>query len=129
MAIISKPDKAGKTPARDPDTLDRSLYRYIWRHTRKDQVFLILLTLATMPLVYLTLEVPKIIVNEAIDAGAAPPYTLPLFGNSFAVDTTQIQFLLALSFTYLFLVLVNGGFKYHINVFKGQLGERLLRDI
>ena len=29
----------------------------------------------------------------------------------------------------LFLVLVNGCFKYHINVYKGQLGERLLRRL
>ena len=30
---------------------------------------------------------------------------------------------------FLTLVLINGGFKYYINVFKGQLSERMLRRL
>ncbi len=120
MAIISKRDKAGKTPARDPDTLDRSLYRYIWRHTRKDQVFLILLTLTTMPLVYLTLEVPKIIVNEALSRTGATFDVLGLAMN-------QVQYLLFLSFVFLLLIFASGGIKYFVNVYRGVVGERMLR--
>jgi len=37
--------------------------------------------------------------------------------------------LMALSLTFLALVVINGLFKYYINTFKGRLGERLLRRI
>jgi ABC-type multidrug transport system fused ATPase/permease subunit len=86
-------------------------------------------TVVYYPFLYLSLELPKIIVNEAIGGGIDPPYPMTVFGHTFIVETPQIRFLLALSFTYLFLVLVNGCFKFHINVYKGRLGERLLRRL
>ena len=104
----------------DPDHLDPSIYRYILRHTRKDQVFLVLLTLASMPLVYLSLEVPKLIVNEAL---AANQEVFPVLG----LELTRVQFLLFLSFAFLFLILVTGGIKYVVNVYRGVVGERMLR--
>src|SRR5207247_2462817 len=41
----------------------------------------------------------------------------------------QIGLLMGLSGFFLFLVLVNGAFKYWINVAKGALGERMLRRL
>ena len=38
----------------------------------------------------------------------------------------QIDYLLILSGAFLALVFVNGGFKFYVNVFRGQLGERML---
>ena len=34
-----------------------------------------------------------------------------------------------LSFVFLFLVCVNGGFRFYINLYKGRLGERMLRRL
>jgi len=102
------------------DVLDPSIYRYILKHTTKDQIFLIVLTAVSMPLVYITLEIPKIIINEAIGGVDIPEAIL-----GFPVD--QVSYLLALSFSYLGLVLVGGGLKYVINVYRGVLGERMLR--
>ena len=120
MAIGGKSGNSQATSDKDPDTLDSSLYRYIWRHTRKDQIFLILLTLATMPLVYLTLEVPKVIVNEALSREGA---TFDVFGFSLS----QVQYLLFLSFCFLLLIFASGGIKYAVNVYRGVVGERMLR--
>ena len=36
--------------------MEPSLYRYILNHSKKDQIGLIILSLATLPLVYITLE-------------------------------------------------------------------------
>jgi len=108
-----------KKPA-GQDVLDPSIYRYILKHTSKDQIYLFLLTALSMPLVYITLEIPKIIINEAIGGVNLPDDIL-----GFEVD--QISYLLALSFFYLALVLVGGGLKYVINVYRGILGERMLR--
>ncbi len=108
--------------------MENSIFRYILRYSGPQQLYLIAVTIAYYPFLFMSLELPKIIVNEAI-GGEGPPYVMPLFGTAFHVNTTQIHFLLTLSFCYLFLVLVNGCFKYHINVYKGQLGERLLRRL
>ncbi|MDD9810738.1 MAG: ABC transporter transmembrane domain-containing protein [Gammaproteobacteria bacterium] len=100
--------------------MEKSIYKYILRHTKKDQVYLVLLTLASMPLVYYSLEIPKLIINKAIGGGAG------LF-EVFGYEITQVQYLLLLSFLFLGLVIINGGMKYIINVYRGVLGERMLR--
>ena len=101
--------------------LDPSIYRYIIRHTKKDQIILLILTLISMPFVYLALDIPKIIVNQAI--GGQGPYQL------FGFDLEQIPYLLTLSGIFLLLVIINGGLKYVNNVYRGALGERMLRRI
>jgi len=100
--------------------MEPSIYRYILKHTYKDQVFLILLTAVSLPLVYITLEVPKRIVNEAI-GGKGMPYSILDF------ELGQIEYLLLLCFVYLGLVILNGIFKYINNVYRGVVGERMLR--
>lgn len=110
----------GASPEPAPEALEPSLYRYIWRHTRRDQVLLVLLTLATMPLVYLTLEVPKVIVNEALSRQDARFTVL-----GFELD--QVQYLLFLSGVFLLLIFASGGIKYAVNVYRGVVGERMLR--
>ena len=100
--------------------MEKSIYKYILRHTKKDQVWLILMTVASMPLVYYSLEIPKLIINKAIGGGAGT------FG-AFGFDMTQIQYLLLLSLVFLAMVIINGGMKYVINVYRGVLGERMLR--
>ena len=42
----------------DKNKIDSSIYRYILKHTKKDQVLLLLLTLVLMPIIYASLEVP-----------------------------------------------------------------------
>ena len=100
--------------------MDKSIYRYILRHTKRDQIFLVLLTAASMPLVYYSLEIPKLIINKAIGGGAAAY-------QAFGISMTQIQYLLMLSGIFLAMVIINGGMKYVINVYRGVLGERMLR--
>ena len=108
--------------------MEKSIFRYILRYSTPQQFYLIAITVASYPFLFMSLELPKIIVNEAID-GHGPPFVFRLMGYEADIESTQIQFLLGLSLTYLFLVLMNGAFKYHINVYKGQLSERLLRRL
>lgn len=100
--------------------MESSIYRYILKHTYRSQVILIALTAASLPFVYVTLEVPKRIINKALsDSGG--PYAM------FGMEVGQIQFLMYLCFLYLGLVIVNGAFKYVIAVYQGVVGERVLR--
>ncbi|HIE74694.1 MAG TPA: ABC transporter ATP-binding protein, partial [Gammaproteobacteria bacterium] len=104
----------------DAPEIDRSIYRYVLRYTLRGQLFLLLLTVLTMPLVYISLDIPKRIINQAIGGVDMPDQIL-----GFGVD--QISYLLALSVAFLLVVVISGALKFYLNVYKGVLGERMLR--
>ncbi|WP_299153375.1 ABC transporter transmembrane domain-containing protein [uncultured Tateyamaria sp.] len=81
---------------------------------------LLVVTLSLFPLLYLTLELPKRIINDAIGSGTA---TIDFLGR----EVTQINYLLLLCGGFLLAVLCHGLMKMRINTMKGVLAERLLR--
>ncbi len=102
--------------------MDKTLFRFIWKYTKRQQLVILLITVLSFPLLYYTLELPKLIVNDAIDGQGFPRELLGLeFG--------QINYLLLLCFAFLTLVIINNGIKYVLNVYKGRLGERMLRRL
>jgi len=105
---------------KEPQDLEPTIYRFILRHSLKQQLILLLLTLLSFPFLYYSLDLPKTIVNRAIGGKQFPAQ---LFGVAFE----QVPYLLVLCAIFLGLVFINGAFKYYINTFKGQLGERMLR--
>ena len=102
--------------------MDASVFTYILRYSRREQMVLILLSLVALPFVYLALDVPKRIINDAIGGDAVPEAVL-----GFAI--TQVDYLFMLCSLFLGLVLINGGFKYVINVYRGVVAERVLRQL
>ena len=103
--------------------MDRNIFRFVYRHSRRQQLIILFFTVLSFPFIYYSLELPKIIVNEAI-GGAAD---FPVEVTGFALD--QISYLFVLSGIFLALVFINGGFKYYINVYRGVVGERVLRRL
>ena len=103
---------AGDNP--DYPRIDKSIYRYVLRHTFRGQLFLLFLTVLTMPLVYISLDIPKRIINQAIDGKNLPEAIL-------GFEVTQISFLMLLSVAFLVAVVASGGLKYYLNVYKGCL--------
>jgi len=100
--------------------LEPSVYRFILKHSLKQQIVLLVLTLTSFPFLYYSLDLPKTIVNGAIHGEHFPARLL-----GFEFD--QVPYLMILCAVFLALVFINGGFKYFINTYKGQLGERMLR--
>ena len=109
--------------------MEPTIFRFILKYSRPQQIFLTAVIVLYFPIQYLVLELPKVIVDDAIRSLEGPPYPFSLFGVSFSADTDRIRFLLFLCFLYLGFVLVSGGVKYFINVYRGQLGERMLRRL
>ena len=126
--------------------MDPNLFRYIWKHTRRDQLWIIFVILASLPFLFMALDLPKLIVNGPIQGKGfdTPDATVRAFAISFSLPewlggTTLHLFdgfelgrmgtLLSLSLVFLALVCVNGLFKFYINTFKGRLGERMLRRL
>jgi putative ABC transport system ATP-binding protein len=103
--------------------LQPTLYGFITAHSLWKQVVLLIFTLISFPFLYYSLNLPKTIVNSAIGGKKFPQ---DLYG---LVQLDQIPYLLTLCGIFLALVFINGAFKYYINVYKGQLGERMLRRL
>tara|TARA_R110002110_G_scaffold13596_2_gene64771 strand:- start:10611 stop:13718 length:3108 start_codon:yes stop_codon:yes gene_type:complete len=100
--------------------MEPSLFSFIWKFSRRDQLYLLAFTFFTFPFLYATLELPKRIINDAIGAESGVV-------NVFGYQITQVQFLLALCFAYLAAVIIHGLLKMRLNTMKGVLAERLLR--
>ena len=124
--------------------MNKSLFRYIWRHSKRDQLIIFLVVIASLPFYYMSLDLPRKIVNEAIQGRAFEQgrqtakfldigFSLPgwLGGHKFELfegfEVGRLHLLFGLSLVFLLFVLINGGFKYWINVAKGALGERMMR--
>jgi putative ABC transport system ATP-binding protein len=107
--------------------VDRSLFRFIIRYSKRDQLLIVPLVLASMVVYYLSLDLPKTIINQAIQGvGFKTPDAVKHF---LGVDLTRIPYLFALSAVFLGLIVLNGWIKFQINTMKGWMGERMLRRL
>ncbi len=102
--------------------VEPSIFKYILRYSLRQQITLLIMTGVSFPFLYYSLDLPKRIINQAIGGQDFPQM---VFGMPFE----QVPFLMLLCTVFLALVLINGGFKYWINVYKGQVGERMLRRL
>ena len=109
-------------PHTERDGLDPSIYGYILHYSLPEQIYLVVVTLLSFPFLYYSLDLPKVIVNRAISGKDFPQSFL-------SMQFDQIPYLVLLCCIFLALVLINGWFKLHLNVKKGQVGERMLRRL
>jgi len=126
--------------------VERNLFGFIFRYSKRDQFLIVPLVLASMAVYYLTLDLPKRIINEPIQGKIFPnpdstatflqfKFKLPelLGGNTIrlfdGIQLDQLWYLLALSLSFLTLIVLNGFLKFRINTLKGWMGERMLRRL
>jgi putative ABC transport system ATP-binding protein len=125
--------------------MQRNLFTYIWRHSKPEQVVILSLVVLAQVFYFMSLTVPKDIVNNGIqgnafknsqtipflvwelDLSAFLPGTVVRIFDGFQVD--QLGYLVTMSFVFLGAVIVNGLFKKTINTQKGRMGERMLRRL
>ena len=100
--------------------IERTLFSFIWKYSKRDQLVLLVVTSILFPLLYLTLELPKRIINDAIGAQST---IVDFWGFQF----DQLTFLVILCGAFLAAVLCHGLVKMRINTMKGVLAERMLR--
>jgi len=129
--------------------MEQNLFKYIWRHSRQEQLWVLAVVLMSLPFYFMALDLPKLIVNSPIQGqgferpGATATFLdlsfeLPEFLGGSAGEATTLfsgfelerySYLIALSMMFLSLVCVNGLFKFYINSYKGKMGERMLRRL
>jgi ABC-type bacteriocin/lantibiotic exporter with double-glycine peptidase domain len=86
--------------------MPHSLYAFIWQSSRRQQVWLVLLTLLVAPMSMVPLELQRRIVDDAI-------------------HNQDVRYLFLLCGIYLAVLLLQGGLKYALNVYRGGLVERV----
>src|SRR3546814_20754597 len=126
--------------------MEPNIFKYVWRHSRSEQVAILLIVLASLPFYYLSLNLPKQIVNEGIQGqgfdkpGATQPFfafDLPfveaVLGHAVrlfdVIDLTQPDLLSALSFRFPGPALLNATIKPVISTRKVPLWDGLLRRV
>src|SRR4051812_41248192 len=79
-----------------------------------------------MVVYYLSLDLPKTIINKAIQGDA---FKKDATTHWLGMDLERLPYLLALSVLFLGLIVLNGWLKFQINTMKGWMGERMLRRL
>ncbi len=124
--------------------MEPNLFKYIWRHSKRDQRIILVIVIISLLVYFVSLDLPKRIINDAIQGNAfknastatflkidlpLPDFLggpVNLFGG-FSLE--QVPYLFTLCFSYLFFVVLNGWMKQLVNTEKGRLGERMLRRL
>lgn len=104
--------------------MEHSIYKYILRYSKKQQIILTLMSILSFPALYYYLELPKLIINQAIQAN---DIAFPV--EYVGVEFDQTDFLYLTVGLFLLMVIVNQAFKYVINVYQGITGEQMLRRL
>jgi putative ABC transport system ATP-binding protein len=126
--------------------MERGLFGFIIRYSKREQLLIAPLVLVSAVVYFLSLDLPKIIVNQAIQGKSFPnpdstahflsiKFSLPAFLGGGMVQLFQgfelerLPYLMALSVGLLVLIVINGALKFQINTMKGWMGERMLRRL
>ncbi|OHC74121.1 MAG: hypothetical protein A3G18_04600 [Rhodospirillales bacterium RIFCSPLOWO2_12_FULL_58_28] len=104
--------------------METSIFRYVLKYSMRQQVILLLMAAISFPFLYMSLDIPKTIVNKAI-SGAQSGFPKNFFG----FELEQIPYLMTLCAAFIVLVSINGAFKYFINIYRSILGERVMRRL
>lgn len=126
--------------------MERTLFGFIIRYSKRDQLLIVPFVVASMLFYFLSLDLPKTIINQAIqgksfpDPGSTAPFLkvhieLPAFlGGEVlrlfdGIELERLPYLLVLTIVLLGLIVLTGILKFQINTMKGWMGERMLRRL
>ncbi|MEM7507855.1 MAG: ABC transporter transmembrane domain-containing protein [Pseudomonadota bacterium] len=102
--------------------MDSTIFKFIWKHSLHQQIVLLAVTLCYFPFLYVSLEIPKLIINDAIGAESE---RIAIAGT----ELSQVEYLFLLCFGFLGAVLASGLVKMRMNTMKGVLAERMLQKL
>jgi putative ABC transport system ATP-binding protein len=126
--------------------MERALFGFIVKYSKREQLLIVPLVVLSMLFYYASLDLPKTIINQPIQGKGFPSpestaaflrinLSLPDFlgGTSLRVfdgfPLERVPYLVALTLTFLALIVISGLIKFQINTMKGWMGERMLRRL
>ncbi|MDH3579340.1 MAG: ABC transporter transmembrane domain-containing protein, partial [Hyphomicrobiales bacterium] len=102
--------------------MEKSIYSFIWRYSKRQQIIVTLITAASFPFLYAALQLPKVIVNDALSGTDFPR-------DYFGTEFDQTSYLLTLCAILLALLLINALFLMSVNTYKNLTSERMTRRL
>lgn len=99
-----------------------SIFSFITKLSFEKQVVLCIGSLAILPITYASLELPKRIINEAINAENFSKKAISLSVN-------QPDYLLFLCALFLLVIIASAVVKYWVNIYRGVVAESLTRAL
>ncbi|MEL7462544.1 MAG: ABC transporter ATP-binding protein/permease [Pseudomonadota bacterium] len=106
--------------------MEKKLLKFVWTNGKLDTIKTLILTFMTFPVIYISLEIPKIIVNEALGAGNTPVEYPTEF---LFMELDQMSYLFVLCGLFITMIVLNNGLKFFLNVQIGLTSERMLRRL
>ena len=101
--------------------MEPSIFGFIWKYSKRQQLVILALSVALLPLNYYSYDIPKQIVNQALGSDDNPTF--------FGYSMDRIDLLMILCGLFLGVVLISGALKYVVNVYAGVVAERMLRRL
>ncbi|MEX2520690.1 MAG: ABC transporter transmembrane domain-containing protein [Paracoccaceae bacterium] len=106
--------------------MEKNLVRFVWKFGKWDTIKTLIVTFMTFPVIYISLEIPKIIVNKALGAGKTPVE----FPTEFMwMNMDQITYLVVLCMIFIVMIMLNNGLKFVLNTQIGLTSERMMRRL
>ena len=101
--------------------MESSIFGFIWKYSKRQQLVILALSIALLPLNYYSYDIPKQIINRALGSGDNQDF--------FGYSMDRFELLMVLCGLFLGIVLISGGLKYVVNVYAGVVAERMLRRL
>lgn len=102
--------------------MEKSIYNFIWRYSKRQQIIVTLITVASFPFLYAALQLPKVIINDALSGTDFPR-------EIYGIEFGQMSYLLTLCAILLALLLANAVFLMSVNTYKNLTSERMTRRL
>ena len=106
--------------------MDKNLVRFVWTYGKWDTIKTLIVICLMFPVIYISLEIPKIIVNKALGAGNTP-VEFPV--EFLFVEMDNLTYLVSLCIIFITMIVLNNWLKYVQNVQVGLTSERMLRRL
>src|SRR5258708_36705141 len=113
--------------AGDFSPVERSLFGFIIKYSKRDQLLIVPLVVASMVVYYLSLDLPKTIINQAIQGVSFP--SVESVKRLLGFELHRVPYLLALSILFLGLIVVNRWPQFQINTTTGSTAQPMPRRI
>ena len=101
--------------------MESSIFGFIWKYSKRQQLVILALSVALLPLNYYSYDIPKQIINRALGSGENQEF--------FGYSMDRLELLMVLCGLFLAIVLISGALKYVVNVYAGVVAERMLRRL
>lgn len=106
--------------------MEKNLVRFVWKFGKWDTIKTLIVTFMTFPVIYISLEIPKIIVNKALGAGKTPVE----FPTEFMwLSMNQMTYLVVLCLIFITMIMLNNWLKFVLNTQIGLTSERMMRRL